>query len=381
MSEYQYYEFLALDRPLSEQQMQEVRRYSTRARITATRFVNEYHWGDFKGDIDRLMAKYYDAFVYFANWGTRNLRFRLPTRDFDVCLAKRYCAPYIARFRKAGRHVILSLSSEDESGGDWESDGGWMPALAPLRADLLAGDYRCLYLGWLNGVCCREVDENQAEPPVPPGLGEWTAPLKALADFLRIDESLIEAAAEASPPLANQQESAEQLRSRVESLPSRQKDELLVRLIQEPPVVVQRELSRRLRQNKEPQQGGGVPGRTAGKLLAMAKKLDQEKRRLLAERHAREQVRREREAAAARQKRLDALAKQESQAWSKVDALIATRQPKGYDQAVELLRDLKDLAQRQGQLAEAKSRLRSLRQRNGRKPALMRRLDSARLID
>ncbi len=57
MSEYQYYEFLALDRPLSEQQMQEVRRHSTRARITATRFVNEYHWGDFKGDIDRLMAK------------------------------------------------------------------------------------------------------------------------------------------------------------------------------------------------------------------------------------------------------------------------------------------------------------------------------------
>ena len=34
MSEYQYYEFLALDRPLTEKQMLEVRSLSTRARIT-----------------------------------------------------------------------------------------------------------------------------------------------------------------------------------------------------------------------------------------------------------------------------------------------------------------------------------------------------------
>jgi hypothetical protein len=50
MSEYQYYEFLAVDRPLNRKQMGELRACSTRARITATRFVNEYHWGDFKGD-------------------------------------------------------------------------------------------------------------------------------------------------------------------------------------------------------------------------------------------------------------------------------------------------------------------------------------------
>ena len=46
MSEYQYYEFLALDRPLTEKQRAELRSISTRAEITATRFVNEYQWGD-----------------------------------------------------------------------------------------------------------------------------------------------------------------------------------------------------------------------------------------------------------------------------------------------------------------------------------------------
>jgi len=46
VSEYQYYEFLTIDRPLDARQQQELRALSTRARITATRFVNTYHWGD-----------------------------------------------------------------------------------------------------------------------------------------------------------------------------------------------------------------------------------------------------------------------------------------------------------------------------------------------
>ncbi|MHB8246982.1 MAG: hypothetical protein ACYDGN_16870, partial [Acidimicrobiales bacterium] len=50
MSEYQYYEFLAIDRPLDARQQGELRALSTRARITSTRLVNTYHWGDFKGD-------------------------------------------------------------------------------------------------------------------------------------------------------------------------------------------------------------------------------------------------------------------------------------------------------------------------------------------
>ena len=45
MSDYQYYEFLALDRPLTSKQREELRQLSTRAEITATRFTNEYHRG------------------------------------------------------------------------------------------------------------------------------------------------------------------------------------------------------------------------------------------------------------------------------------------------------------------------------------------------
>lgn len=57
VSEYQYYEFLAVDRPLTPAEQAEVRQLSTRARITATSFANEYHWDDFKGSPDQLMER------------------------------------------------------------------------------------------------------------------------------------------------------------------------------------------------------------------------------------------------------------------------------------------------------------------------------------
>lgn len=33
-------------------------------------FTNEYNWGDFKGNPDKLMQRYFDAHVYVANWMT-----------------------------------------------------------------------------------------------------------------------------------------------------------------------------------------------------------------------------------------------------------------------------------------------------------------------
>jgi len=71
MSEYQYYEFQALDKPLSKRQLSELRAISTRARITPVSFVNDCQWGDLKADPKTLMARYFDAYLYLSNWGTR----------------------------------------------------------------------------------------------------------------------------------------------------------------------------------------------------------------------------------------------------------------------------------------------------------------------
>ena len=67
MSEYQCYEFVALDRSLTPKQLAELRAISTRAEISPTRFWNEYQWGDLKADPAKLMARYFDAHLYCAS--------------------------------------------------------------------------------------------------------------------------------------------------------------------------------------------------------------------------------------------------------------------------------------------------------------------------
>ncbi|MFI9331119.1 hypothetical protein ACIGZJ_26715 [Kitasatospora sp. NPDC052868] len=68
MSEYRYYEFLAIDRPLTSDEQEQLRWLSTRARITATSFTNEYQWGGFRGDPRLMVERYYDAHLYLTNW-------------------------------------------------------------------------------------------------------------------------------------------------------------------------------------------------------------------------------------------------------------------------------------------------------------------------
>ena len=68
MSEYQYYEFQAIDRPLDETDLKALRNLSSRAQITATSFTNHYEWGDFKGSPRKLMERWFDLHLYLANW-------------------------------------------------------------------------------------------------------------------------------------------------------------------------------------------------------------------------------------------------------------------------------------------------------------------------
>jgi hypothetical protein len=91
MSAYQYYEFLVVDRPLDDRQQADVRSLSSRASIAATSFVNEYHWGDFRGGPSRMMERYYDAHLYLTNWGTHRIMLRLPRDLLDIDVAEDHC--------------------------------------------------------------------------------------------------------------------------------------------------------------------------------------------------------------------------------------------------------------------------------------------------
>lgn len=229
MSEYQYYEFQAIDRPLTSSEIDRLRSYSTRARITSTSFVNDYSWGAFKGDEDAWMEKYFDAFLYLANWGTHVLKLRLPSPLLDVRTAKKYCGGGSVR-EKAGR-VIVSFLSEDEEGDGWVEGEGQLSSMISIRSDLARGDLRALYLGWLLRAQIGSLNDDGVEPPVPPGLGQLSAALESLAEFLRIDGDLIHVAAQTSPHLNDTSATRPAVQGWVAALPDKEKDETLAKLI------------------------------------------------------------------------------------------------------------------------------------------------------
>ena len=373
MSEYQYYEFLALDRPLTEKQRAELRSISTRAEITATRFVNEYQWGDLKGDPRTMMERYFDAFLYLANWGTRRLMFRLPRGVLDPETAGQYCYTDTASLIETGSHLILSLYADREPDDYWEEPGGQLAAMVQARSELAGGDLRLLYLAWLLALQWDEVDEEDTEPPVPAGLGSLSAGLRAIVDFLEIDEDLIAVAAASSAPIQGPRGLAEW----IASFPAEEKDALLARVAAGEGAQVQALLLRRFRaaSGSPPT----APARTAAELWQAAGDRKEARAKAAEQRRREEEARRTAARAAAYAKHLDQLATRTEAAWEKAAELIATKRPRDYDLAVSLLRDLQALADRQEESAAFRKRFGELRAQHQRKPSLLDRFDQAGL--
>jgi hypothetical protein len=244
VSEYQYYEFLAVDRPLDERQLAELRTLSSRARITATSFVNTYEWGNFRGDPRTLIERYFDAFLHLTNWNTRELMIRLPKGSLAIETAATFCAADSATAWVTGEHVVVDLNSQFEE-GDFDEDGdGWLASIIPVRDDMAAGDLRALYLGQLLCLQAGELEDHDLEPPVPANLTRLTPSLRSLVEFLRIDGDLLAVAAATSPESAVESHSDGELARFIENLPRAEKDSLLLRTARGDGALVRGELLR-----------------------------------------------------------------------------------------------------------------------------------------
>jgi hypothetical protein len=380
VSEYQYYDFRAIDRALTKAEMAELRSVSTRAVITSTSFMNHYEWGDLKADPLKLLGKYFDVFLYVANWGTREVYLRLPQELVDYKAFRAMLPGEAAQVRKSGNSVIVAFENQFE-GDDWDDGTGWMGSLMPLRSELLRGDIRCLYLGWLLCAQNEEFAEDELEPAVPPGLGELSAPLHSLIEFLGIDENLVEIAATVSAAL-DAGPDREELATWIQSLPEEEKNNLLVAAVSGPGERWKNGLLRRFKQQNTRRtlsSPEAICRRTAGDLLRLVHARVEERTRLLQANRAVEAARRKAEDEANRSRYLDQLRKREEATWSQIAAHIKKRQPNEYDKAVNLLIDLRDLALRQGRMAAFQSALGNLRQEHVAKESLLRRLTKAKL--
>lgn len=381
MSTYQYYEFLAVDRLLTEDEQAQVRALSTRARITATSFVNEYHWGDFHGSPEQLMERYYDAHLYFTDWGARRLMLRLDRELLSPAVVEEYLIDESVDAWVTGGRIILDFTTEDYE-GDFDLEHDPLPGLIGIRAELAAGDHRPLYLAWLAALTSGEeppgLEDEDPEPPVPPGLAELSAPQRALCDYLRVDADLLHVAAQGSPPVGETGVGNGRLASWLEQIPAPEKDSLLTRVIRDEGARVQAELMRRFRHLHSANRPDR-PRRPVAELLIGAVQRREERHQGMMAAHAAEMERQERAGELARERRLTEMAANQDAAWARVDALIATRKPHDYDHAVALLADLRTLAEREDRTDAFRTRMQALRTQHARKTSLLGRFDRAGL--
>lgn len=382
MSEYQYYEFVAIDEPLTPKQMAELRARSSRASITPTRFVNDYQWGDLKGDPADWMRRYFDAHVYVANWCTCLLYLRVPKSAFDAETLRAFKTKTVFSVEQTKTHWLLEWGLDEGDNYDRfaEEDGrGWMGRLAPLRDELLRGDMRPLYLGWLAGVSVGEVDEKTPEPHPPPGLSRLTAAQQSLAEFLEVDEDLLAAAG-----LSDRQDSKPdgerdaELDVWIAALPAAERTAMFKLLLTGNAQQAERKLKLGFltwQCVRQPMEQPEMRRRTVAELHKLAASAAEARKR----NEAVQRKKTEAERQARRETYLRTLAVDFDPCWQAADKLAERGIASAYDAVIRALADLSDAYALCAARADFDQKLVQFMARHGKRGALVRRLADAGL--
>ncbi|MBX7240523.1 MAG: hypothetical protein K1X92_02155 [Bacteroidia bacterium] len=260
MSEYQVYEFQTIDRALTAEERAEINKWSSRAKVSSHKAVFTYSYGDFRQDEEKVTFQYFDAMLYWANFGIKKLIFRFPLGSID----KKAIIPYTfsdnIELKSDKNHILLIFSESVEEGGydEWiEEDSSILSDMTGIRNAIMEGDYRALYIAWLyfhseysqayfdedyyeqedgqqsewenlEGVeRVLAIKRKVSEPPVPAGLNQLNADLQCFASFLGLPEEWIQAAATVSQDI---KENMLDLPDLIAKLTEAEKNDFLLRL-------------------------------------------------------------------------------------------------------------------------------------------------------
>lgn len=386
MSEYQYYEFAAIDRPLTRAEMAQLRAVSTRAEITPAGFVNHYEWGGLKADPADWMRRYFDAFIYTADWCSCRLALRVPLATFCKTELKPFAARHSLIIEACDEHWLVDWSldeSEDYDRFGMDEGNGWMRRLVPLRDELLRGDLRPLYLGWL--AAAGELGDDAREPEVPPGLANLSPAQQALVEFIEVDPDMLAAAA------AGSARALEDDRDKVDDLAqsarldvwlgtwSREETAAMLKLIaQGRGSEAERQIRSRLAtwlKTQRPSSVSAFPRRSVAQLRELALSATGVRRQREAEERAAQEAERRRQ----REAVLRLLMADVDKRWATIDAQAQRGSASGYEQAVRALTDLAEGYALTSSRKEFDRALRRLLVRHATRGALLRRLTEAGL--
>jgi hypothetical protein len=378
MSGYQYYEFLAIDRPLTSQEISALRILSTRAHITPVSFTNHYEWGDFKGDPDELMRRFFDAHVYVANWMTAIFKVRVPIEALSEKTVAVMSVRGVLDFKATKTHWVITWSLNESENYDrfgMEDGRGWMARLAPVRDELLSGDMRSLYIGWLSAVTREMSDDDDMEPLPMEGLGNLTPAQQALAEFLEVDEDLLTGAGIGCPSPQDEAPSKKQMDAWLAGLPQDEVTALLKLLLAGKGQQAERTLKNRFAAWRHSLQGpcAETPRRTVGELRKHAKAAEKVRQ----EKEKREQEKREAKKRKEREAYLKALAENFPKAWKSVQQSVERGSGLAYKEASRVLADLAEAYSLHGSPRIFEQELRKFMAGHMRRKALIQRLVKA----
>ena len=373
MSEYQYYEFAAIDGPISDEGLRYARGCSSRANVSRVAWQNTYTFGDFHGSVDTLL-KYYDAHFYIANWGTVRLGLAFP----KGVIAPDAIQPYLRgrerhentlTIKEIGNRCIVWWEHNEEVGLGWREGEGLIDQLIGVREELMRGDYRALFLGWLADFDPDEWldpgDGAVVMPPIPAGLDQLSPALEAIikhfpvnCDALAVAAGLSQASTPDRIPIA----------AVLERLSVSEMRALLARVAEGGGAGVMTELNRLTYPRAQ------VPVGQAMRCIDLAAKTI-ETRELRRKKEARAAAATRQRKAELRKQHLASIMQRSDTIWSDLDPLMDQKIASAYDQAADQLQELCDAYAQADDIGGFQQKLAGFRLRYSNRPAMLRRVE------
>jgi hypothetical protein len=372
MSEYQYYEFAAIDGPISDEGLRYARGCSTRASVSRMRWQNTYTFGDFHGSVDTLL-KYYDAHFYIANWGSVRLglafpKGALPAEAIQPYLRKGKQYENTLTVKETGNRCIVWWERNQEEGWGWTDGEGLIDELMGIREELMRGDYRALFLGWLADFNPEEYgnseDGKSVMPLVPAGLDHLSPALEALIEHFPVDPDALAVAAglsQASTPNRIPMDSV------LEGLAVSEMRALLARVSDGGGPGVMNELTRLTHPRVQ------MPADQTKKCVDFAAKTI-EAREVSRKKKAGAAVEKRQREAELRRQHLASIMQRADTTWSGLDSLMDQKISSAYDQAASRLEELRDAYAQAGDTGGFQQKLAAFRLRYSNRPAMLRRI-------
>lgn len=373
MSEYQYYEFVAVDGPISDEGLRYAQSCSTRAQVSRLHWRNVYHFGSFKGSVDQLL-QYYDAHFYIANWGSVCFALSFPKGTLHM----ESIEPYVSEasgyensltVSSAGEREIVSWERHEEGKWDWTEGEGIIDCLVGIREELLRGDYRALFIGWLGGFYPEEwqdsVDTESKLPPIPANLGELSVSEKEMLNHFTVDVDVLSVAVS----LSNQYKPERiPLADVIDSLSSEDMKEMLVKVAGGEGRQVMADLQRMTYREET------VRDFEQQLSCAMfAEQVLEARQARIAEEEKLAEARRKQDAEKRKQHLANIMQKADV-IWTGLASLMDEKNAAAYDQVARQLEELQAAHQQAGKNESFQAKLTAFREQYVRRPAMMRRI-------